>query len=97
MEYPCYGAYQRSFGAKISDDIKVNGEQFYEHLSKINGLTPENTVVIGRSIGSGGASYLAKRKKINNLVLISPFSTIRSVARDFVGCMGCIVKMHFNN
>lgn len=97
MEYPCYGAYQRSFGAKISDDIKVNAGEFYDHLSKINGLTPENTVVIGRSIGSGGASYLAKRKKIHNLVLISPFSTIPSVAKDFVGCLGCIVKTHFNN
>ena len=35
-----------------------------------------NTIVIGRSIGSGGATYLASRKNIQTLILISPFSTI---------------------
>jgi hypothetical protein len=40
----------------------------------------DNTIVIGRSIGSGGACYLSSKKKINNLVLISPFSTIPYVA-----------------
>ena len=71
--------------------------EFYDHLSKIHGLTTKNTVIIGRSIGSGGASYLANRKNIQNLILISPFTTIPEVAKDFVGCIGCIVKTHFNN
>ena len=60
-------------------------------------INRENTIVIGRSIGSGGASYLACQKNIRNLVLISPFSNIPSVATDFVGCIGKIVKCHFDN
>lgn len=60
-------------------------------------MNSENTIVIGRSIGSGGACYLASRKKVHNLILISPFSTIPEVATDFVGCVGRIVKCHFNN
>ena len=50
-----------------------------------------NTIVIGRSIGSGGATYLACNKKMKNLILISPFS------KDFVGCVGGCFKCHFNN
>jgi hypothetical protein len=52
---------------------------------------------MGRSIGSGGATYLASQQKLNNLILISPFSDIPSVAKDFVGCVGNIVKCHFDN
>ena len=53
---------------------------------------------MGRSIGSGGAAYLAVRKNIKNLALISPFSTIPKVAQDFVGCAGrFLVKNHFDN
>ena len=56
-----------------------------------------NTIVIGRSIGSGGATYLACNKNMKNLILVSPFSTIPNVAKDFVGCLGGCVKCHFNN
>lgn len=28
---------------------------------------------------------------------MSPFDTIRNVATELVGCLGCIVKQHFNN
>jgi hypothetical protein len=52
---------------------------------------------MGRSIGSGGASYLAGHRSIPLLVLMSPFDTIKKVATSIVGCMGCIIKQHFNN
>lgn len=65
--------------------------------SQKNVINTQNTIVIGRSIGSGGASYLASRKKISNLVLISPLSKITEVAVDFVGCLGKCVIQHFDN
>lgn len=54
---------------------------------------------MGRSIGSGGATYLASQKNLQNLILVSPFSTIPNVATDFVGCSctKCFLKCHFNN
>ena len=60
-------------------------------------MSQKNTIILGRSIGSGGASYLASQKNINKLILISPFSNIPAVARDLVGCVGGIVKNHFDN
>jgi len=53
--------------------------------------------VIGRSIGSGGASYLAAQRQVPLLVLISPFDTIKKVAARMVGCIGYMVKQHFDN
>ena len=28
---------------------------------------------------------------------MSPFDSIRKVAMDMVGCMGCVIKQHFDN
>jgi len=80
----------------ISNTIKKNALQFYEFI-RGQGRTKDDICVFGRSIGSGGASYLAGNKNIPQLILMSPFDTLKSVAQDFVGCAGCIVKQHFNN
>ena len=57
----------------------------------------EDVMIIGRSIGSGGATYLAARKPVQILILISPFDTIKKVAKRHIGCAAIIVKQHFNN
>jgi hypothetical protein len=43
-------------------------------------LKKEDIYIIGRSIGSGGATFLANRKDASKLILISPFTTIPKVA-----------------
>jgi hypothetical protein len=53
--------------------------------------------VMGRSIGSGGATYLAANRPVPILVLISPFDTVKKVSTDFFKCLGSLVKNHFNN
>jgi len=52
---------------------------------------------MGRSIGTGPATYLASRRQIPSLILISPFDQISSVAESHVGCIGNLLKNHFNN
>ncbi len=41
-----------------------------------------NISVIGRSLGSGIASYLASKRPITKLTLITPFDSIQSIAQD---------------
>lgn len=52
---------------------------------------------MGRSIGTGPATFLASQVNPEKLILISPFDRIVKVAEDIAGCMGKIVKDHFNN
>lgn len=60
-------------------------------------MTLENTVIFGRSIGTGGATYLASQKQLNNLILMSPFTDISSLAADTLKYKSSIVKCHFDN
>ena len=80
----------------ISNSIKEDALLLYDHLLS-QGKRHEDIYVMGRSIGSGGASYLANQKQAPLLILISPFDSIKEVAKHMVGCIGCIVKQHFDN
>jgi abhydrolase domain-containing protein 17 len=42
-------------------------------------------IFLGRSIGSGPATYLASKYKIRSLVLVSPFTSIRAVVGSLLG------------
>ena len=53
---------------------------------------------MGRSLGSGPATYLASKYNICLLVLISPFTSVKDVVRDSFGYFGSIMmKDQFNN
>lgn len=53
---------------------------------------------MGRSLGTGSATYLAARYKVGMLVLISPFTSIKAIVKDSFGTFGAIwVKDAFVN
>ena len=79
----------------ISNRIKADALAFYDHLLRTR--KREDVLVMGRSIGTGGASFLAGNRDIPLLILMSPFDTIKSVAAGMVGCIGWILKQHFDN
>jgi fermentation-respiration switch protein FrsA (DUF1100 family) len=61
-------------------------------------MHPKDILVFGRSMGSGPASYLASRKNIGALVLMSAFTSIRAVVRDLAGKWAqYLIKERFNN
>jgi hypothetical protein len=58
-------------------------------LSQKYRVDKKSISVIGRSIGSGPACHLATAIKSDQLVLISPFNSISSVAREKINCFQC--------
>lgn len=48
-------------------------------------ISPDKIIVLGRSIGTGPATYLASAKKIACLALVSPFTSLRDLIKDKVG------------
>jgi hypothetical protein len=53
---------------------------------------------MGRSIGTGVALELLQKSKPGALVLISPFASVKSLAREFAGFIGqLITKETYDN
>ena len=85
MEYPGYSIYP---GKANSEVIKKDAQTVYQYVTSKLGFQEENVIVMGRSIGTGVALELLQKVKPGALVLISPFSSVKSLAREFAGFFG---------
>ena len=93
VEYPGYGVYQdhRPSEARILEDAGC----VFAFFTELLGWKPADVVVMGRSIGSGPAIWLAAEKKPGALALISPHTSIRGVVRDLFG-LGVVAQFLVN-
>jgi hypothetical protein len=57
----------------------------YDHLTITRGIAQEDIILFGRSIGSSPACYVASKRNPAALLLMSPFKSIKEVAKDLVG------------
>jgi len=95
MEYPGYSIYK---GKPNSQTIIKDAELVYHYVTSKMGFQEQNIIVMGRSIGTGIALELMKKVKPGALVLISPFLSVKSLAKEFVGYLGHLVaKESFDN
>ena len=76
VEYPGYSIYNEK---KSADLICEDSRIVYKFVEEKFNLEPNDIYVLGRSLGTGPATYLASKEKINSLFLISPFKSIKSV------------------
>jgi esterase/lipase len=49
------------------------------------GIAEQDIILFGRSIGSSPACYVASKRNPAALLLMSPFKSIKEVAKDLVG------------
>jgi dienelactone hydrolase len=95
IEYPGYGVYKSKKDHKkmLADSLIT-----FDFLEKTLGFPPENIYIFGRSIGTGPASYLAsQRPRARMLILLSPYTNLKAVAKDLVGFLSVFFKDRFNN
>jgi len=64
--------------------MKSDALQVYDYLMTLN----ENMEIIlfGRSIGTGVACYVAEERKPRALILMSAFTSVKNIAKDWIGC-----------
>ncbi|MCK5117460.1 MAG: alpha/beta hydrolase [Candidatus Aegiribacteria sp.] len=72
-----YRGYGESDGSPTEEGLCADALAIYDFVSQ-NHL---EVSVIGRSLGTGVATYLASARDINRLVLVEPFDSMVSVAR----------------
>lgn len=76
-DYPGYGL---STGTPTERGVYDAADSAYAFLTEKQGLVPSDILVVGYSIGSGPACYLAEKYPVGSLVLLAPFkSAIRVV------------------
>ena len=83
VEYRSYGQNEK---ARISEDkLKKDAQKAYEYLSEQKNIKPENTIIMGHSIGTALAADLAsKHKGLKALVLIAPIKDLANVTQKFM-------------
>ncbi len=76
VNYRGYGASTGSPGEKeLFKDAMAIFEEITQHYK------PEKIFLMGRSLGSGVASYVASQKPVTGVILITPFDSIASIAK----------------
>jgi fermentation-respiration switch protein FrsA (DUF1100 family) len=90
VEYPGYGLY------KMCDPdesiMKQDANMIYTYLTEHVGLKHSDIILFGRSMGSGPATYLASIKPAFCLFLMSPYTSIKDVAKSFLGKLSFILS-----
>jgi len=73
-----YRGYGGSSGTPSEQGLKQDALAVYDQLS----ASHSSVSVIGRSLGSGVACYLAAHRTVDKLVLITPYDSILNVAKS---------------
>jgi pimeloyl-ACP methyl ester carboxylesterase len=67
-------------------------------MKDVVGYNLNDITIMGRSIGSGPAVYLASIYPVGSLILLSPFLSIQEAVRDLYGeICSRLIKQRFNN
>jgi len=75
-----YRGYGLSDGAPKERLLKVDSENIYDFIIVKYHIPHDKIFVFGRSLGTGIASYLANKKALPKLILVSPYDSIERVA-----------------
>jgi fermentation-respiration switch protein FrsA (DUF1100 family) len=74
-----YSGYGGNPGSPSEQEVCADALAAYDHLIA-NGVPASRIIVLGVSIGSGPASYVAAERKVAGLVLHSPLSSLSAMA-----------------
>ena len=65
-----------SEAALLSDALVV-----FDHILAAERIDPRHVVLMGRSLGTGVAVYVAAQRKVGGVILVTPFDSLVNVAR----------------
>ncbi len=91
-----YRGYAPSTGAPSAQVILEDALKIYDDV--VAQLSPDQTVVVGLSVGAGPAAHLANARPIAGLVLVTPFDTLDALAREHYPWLpvGLLLRHHMD-
>lgn len=79
INYPGYGLSEGKPSEKSFFDAAL---AIFDYGVSRQNVNPESIVLLGRSIGTGCAVYLARKRNVSGVVLVSPFESMSAVAQS---------------
>lgn len=93
-----YRGYGRSTGEATEAGIYLDGEAAYHYLTITKSFKSTDITILGRSIGSTVAMEISQNKSLGGIVLISPLSTGKEMAKLMgFGSLSWFAKSAFDN
>ncbi len=77
-----YGGYGYSTGTPSEERCYQDANAMWDWLVTVKGVSPEQVLLFGRSLGGAMTAYLASQKKVGAVILESTFLSIPDVVRD---------------
>jgi pimeloyl-ACP methyl ester carboxylesterase len=75
-----YRGYAPSTGSPSSEALIADAPLVYDF--GVERLKPERVIAVGFSIGTGVAAQLARQRKLDGLILVTPFDSLKAVAQS---------------
>ncbi|WP_010250010.1 alpha/beta hydrolase [Acetivibrio cellulolyticus] len=78
INYRGYGTSEGTPGEKVlfSDSLEI-----YDYFANREDINKNNIVVMGRSVGTGIATFLSEKRPTSAVILVSPYDTLANVAK----------------
>jgi pimeloyl-ACP methyl ester carboxylesterase len=76
-----YRGYGGSEGKPGERELFADALAIYDYAVKRPDVMPERVVVMGRSLGSGVAVYLAANRPTRGVILVTPYDSVTAVAK----------------
>jgi len=90
IDYPGYGLSEGKPSDKTMFDSAL---KVYDYASNLEHVDKNNIVVLGYSIGTGVATYIASQRNVNGLILIAPYDEALSLYNDTLNIFHGPVKI----
>ena len=92
-----YRGFGESEGKPAESHLSEDALFILDYLIQEKKIAASDIVLMGRSLGSGVATYVASRRKIRGLVLVTPFDSLTNVARKHypIFPIGLLLKHKF--
>jgi len=78
-----YRGYGNSEGKPSEEGTYLDARAAYEWLAKEKGISPDDIIVFGRSLGGSIAAQLAGKVKVGALIIESAFTSYADIGRKF--------------
>lgn len=97
VEYRGYNG--RDSGWPSENGFYLDGEAALKLLLQTEAIEPQQVLVLGSSIGTGPAAYIAQKYQTGTLVLLSPYSTLVELVAEnpLLGYLTPFLKYRFPN